>query len=153
MTQLNDKDHAAQMADMKSFDEEMPSIGFFCYNMQEHRLFDVIKKELTPRMIEDARAKGIEIIDYDRLHNIHNTQAFCGRVTWNIDKFIVLVGLWAEPIKDELSQLIDDTFHVPYFEFVYDAPDGFFKLGGFMADSSSSAEELLEEALKDKYGI
>ena len=27
--------------------------------------------------------------------------------------------------------------------------DGFFKLGGFMADSSSNAEELLEEALTD----
>ena len=31
-------------------------------------------------------------------------------------------------------------------------PDGFFKLGGFMSDSRSSAEELLEEALFDKYG-
>ena len=31
--------------------------------------------------------------------------------------------------------------------------EGFFKLGGFMADSSSSADELLEEALTDKYGI
>ena len=29
--------------------------------------------------------------------------------------------------------------------------EGFFKLGGFMADSSSSADELLEEALSDKY--
>ena len=89
MRGLSDQVHTALMDDMKLFDEEMPSIGFFCYNMQEHRLFDVIKKELTPRMIEDARVKGIEIIDYDRLHNIHNTQAFCGRVTWNIDKFIV----------------------------------------------------------------
>ena len=32
-------------------------------------------------------------------------------------------------------------------------PDGFFKLGGFMSDSQSSADELLEEALLDKYGI
>ena len=31
--------------------------------------------------------------------------------------------------------------------------EGFFKLGGFMADSSSSADDLLEEALTDKYGI
>jgi hypothetical protein len=31
--------------------------------------------------------------------------------------------------------------------------EGFFKLGGFMADSSNSADELLEEALNDKYGI
>ena len=31
--------------------------------------------------------------------------------------------------------------------------EGFFKLGGFMADSSSSADDLLEEALTDKYGM
>ena len=31
--------------------------------------------------------------------------------------------------------------------------EGFFKLGGFMADSSSSADDLLEEALTDKYSI
>jgi hypothetical protein len=31
--------------------------------------------------------------------------------------------------------------------------EGFFKLGGFMADSSSSADELLEDALTEKYGI
>ena len=34
-----------------------------------------------------------------------------------------------------------------------DDPDGFFKLGGFMSDSKSSADELLDEALYDKYGI
>ena len=32
-------------------------------------------------------------------------------------------------------------------------PDGFFKLGGFMADSKSTAEELLSEAVFDKYGV
>ena len=31
--------------------------------------------------------------------------------------------------------------------------EGFFKLGGFMANSGYSADELLEEALTDKYGI
>ena len=31
--------------------------------------------------------------------------------------------------------------------------EGFLKLGGFMADGSVSADELLEEALTDKYGI
>ena len=34
-----------------------------------------------------------------------------------------------------------------------DDPEGFFKLGGFMEDSDSSAEELLEDALSDKYGF
>ena len=32
-------------------------------------------------------------------------------------------------------------------------PDGFFKLKGFMADSKSTPEELLEEALSEKYGF
>ena len=32
-------------------------------------------------------------------------------------------------------------------------PEGFFKLGGFMADSESSAESLLSEAIFDKYGF
>ena len=64
MTQLNDKDHAAQMADMKSFDEEMPSIGIFWYDPKDHSLFGVGKKELTPREVEEARAKGVDVINY-----------------------------------------------------------------------------------------
>lgn len=31
--------------------------------------------------------------------------------------------------------------------------EGGFKLVGFMSDSSTSADELLEEALTDKYGL
>jgi hypothetical protein len=41
-------------------------------------------------------------------------------VAWNIDKFIVLVGHWAEPIKEELTELLEQEFSLPYFEFVYD---------------------------------
>ena len=108
------------MADMKSFDEEMPSIGIFWYDPQDHTLFGVGKKELTPQMVEEARAKGVEVINYPTLHNTTYTQVPRGRVAWNIDKFIVLVGHWAEPVQEELSQLIEDTFHLPYFEFVYD---------------------------------
>ena len=57
---------------------------------------------------EDTKFKG----DY--------TQIPRGRVAWNIDKFIVLVGHWAEPILDELTTLIEEEFSLPYFEFVYD---------------------------------
>ena len=64
MTQLNDKEHAAQMADMASFDEEMPSIGIFWYDPQDNTLFGVRKKELTPQMVEDAAEKGVRYIDY-----------------------------------------------------------------------------------------
>ena len=112
------------MADMKAFDEEMPSIGIFWYDPKDHSLFGVGKKELTPQMVEESRAKGVDVIEYPlstlnfQLSTI-SAQVPRGRVAWNIDKFIVLVGRWAEPIQDELTQLIQDTFHLPYFEFVY----------------------------------
>lgn len=38
-------------------------------------------------------------------------------------------------------------------EAIKEDPDGFFMLGGFMADSKSTAEELLDEALSEKFGI
>jgi len=41
-------------------------------------------------------------------------------VAWTIDKFIVLVGHWAEPIQEEFTDLIEEEFALPYFEFVYD---------------------------------
>lgn len=59
-------------------------------------------------MHEETKFKG----DY--------TQIPQGRVAWNIDKFIVLVGQWAEPILDELTAMIEKEFSLPYFEFVYD---------------------------------
>ena len=33
-----------------------------------------------------------------------------GRVAWTIDKFIVLVGKWAEPIQDELTELLEQEY-------------------------------------------
>lgn len=161
MTQLNDKEHAAQMADMKAFDEQMPCIGIFWYDPEDHSLFGVGKKELTPKMVEDARGKGVDVINYQdsghkaaiereqcdacidtakceqaraelkeyfRAQAKHTptkfkgdyTQVPRGRVAWNIDKFIVLVGHWAEPIQDELTDLLEQEFSLPYFEFVYD---------------------------------
>ena len=47
------------------------------------------------------------------------TQVPRGRVTWTIDKFIVLVSKWAEPIQDKLSELLEQEFSLPYFKFVY----------------------------------
>ena len=41
-------------------------------------------------------------------------------MAWNINKFIVLVGKWAEPIQNELTELLEQEFSLPYFEFVYD---------------------------------
>ena len=36
MTTLSLEEHNAQMADMNSFDEQMPSVGIFWYDSQEH---------------------------------------------------------------------------------------------------------------------
>ena len=54
MTTLTDEQRKAQMASMKSFDEDMPSVGIFWYDPEEHEFFGVYKKELTPKMIEEA---------------------------------------------------------------------------------------------------
>ena len=134
MTQLSEKDHKAQMAAMKAFDEQMPCIGIFWYDPEVHALCDVHKKELTPGMIDAAAKKGIHYIEYSPSGDVDNDRkefsilncqlsiasAFAGRIAWNIDKFIVLVGHWAEPILDELTELLEQEFSLPYFEFVYD---------------------------------
>ena len=140
MTQLTDEEHKKQMADMKTFDEQMPCIGIFWYDPEDKSFFGVRKKEITPKMVEEAADKGLPFINYPQLHRQvwmkeyfkaqakHEetkfkgdyTQVPRGRVTWNIDKFIVLVGHWAEPILDELTTLIEEEFSLPYFEFVYD---------------------------------
>ena len=140
MTQLNDKDRQAQMDDMRSFDEQMPCVGIFWYDPDEHNLFGVRKQELTPKQVEEAAEKGMPFINYPHLHRQvwakeyfraqakHEptkfkgdyTQIPRGRVTWNIDKFIVLVGHWAEPIEEELTALLEQEFSLPYFEYVYD---------------------------------
>ena len=54
MTHLSDKEHQAQMADMKTFDEQMPCVGIFWYDPEEHSFFGVKKKEITPREVEEA---------------------------------------------------------------------------------------------------
>ena len=153
MTQLSDKEHKAQMEDMKSFDEQMPCVGIFWYDTKKHQFFGVHKKELTPVMVEEAAKKGIYRIDYPEAQvkaaieqgeskacfgssereqaraklkgketrfTGDYTQVPRGRVAWNVNKFIVLVGKWAEPIQDELTDLLEQEFSLLYFEFVYD---------------------------------
>ena len=113
------------MAAMKAFDEQMPCVGIFWYDPEVHTLCDVHKKELTPGMIEAAAKNDIHYIEYSTSSLLHQPsdikRSACGRVAWNIDKFIVLVGHWAEPILDELTELLEQEFSLPYFEFVYDS--------------------------------
>ena len=127
------------MEDMASFDEQMPCVGIFWYDPEDHVLFGVRKKEVTPAMAEEAALKGVPFINYPKLHRQiwakeyfkaeakgeetrftgDYTQVPRGRVAWNVNKFIVLVGKWAEPIQDKLSELLEQEFSLPYFEFVY----------------------------------
>ena len=128
MTHLTEEERKAQMDSMRAFDGQMPCIGIFWYDMEEKSFFGVCKSELTPKMVEEAGGKEIWPKEYFRAQAKHvetkfkgdYTQVPRGRVAWNIDKFIVLVGHWAEPIKEELTTLIEQEFNLPYFEFVYD---------------------------------
>lgn len=72
MTHLSDKDHKAQMAAMKAFDEQMPCIGIFWYDPEVHALCDVHKKELTPGMIEAAAKNDIHYIEYSPSGDVDN---------------------------------------------------------------------------------
>lgn len=140
MTHLSEEEHNAQMSAMRAFDEQMPCVGIFWYDPEDKSLFGVRKKELTPAVVEEAARKGMPFINYPHLHRqvwakeyfkaqaMHLETKFKGdytriprgRVTWTIDKFIVLVGNWAEPIQEELAKLLEKEFSLPYFEFVYD---------------------------------
>ncbi len=122
MTQLTKGEHAAQMESMKAFDEQMPCVGIFWYDLADKSLFGVRKSELTPKMVEEAAEKGLPFINYPHLHRqvwakeYFSAQAKqeetrfkgdytlvpCGCVTRNVNKFIVLVSKWAEPFEKEL---------------------------------------------------
>jgi len=140
MQQTTIEQHNAMMADMRSFDEPMPAVGIFWYDPEEHTFFGVRKKEMTPKMEEEAAQKGLPFVNYQRLHRqiwkeehyraLANhqptkftgdyTQIPRGRVAWNINKFVVFVGQWAKDREDELTDLINQHFALPYFEFYYD---------------------------------
>ena len=120
MNKLSSEEHSAQMASMKAFDEQMPSIGIFWYDAEDHSFFGVRKSELTPKMVEEAAEKGLPFINYPHLHRQvwakeyfraqakredtkfkgDYTQIPRGSVALNINKFIVLVGKWAFPIEE-----------------------------------------------------
>ena len=117
MTTLSHKEKEAIMKDMKSFDEPMPAVGIFWYDAEEHDFFGVYKKELTPKMVEEAKTNGIKVINYEKPDYNKETK---GRVAWAVDHFVVFVGQWAKDIEDELTELLEKYFALPYFEFRYD---------------------------------
>ena len=118
---------------MRALDEPMPQVGIFWFDPNDHTFFGVRKQELTPKQVEEAADKGIRTIEITALNpNIDDSISprplresgervlHFGRVAWNINKFIVFVGQWAKPIEEELSEMIEKEFALPYFELVYD---------------------------------
>lgn len=73
-------------------------------------------------MVEEAAEKGSPFINYPEMKGELSVDGsrLVGRVVWSIDKFVVLVGKWAEPIQEELTELLEKELSLPYFEFVYD---------------------------------
>ncbi len=110
------------MNDMRSFDEQMPCVGIFWYDPADRSFFGVRKKEITPVMVEEAAKTGRPYIKYPEIQGELSVDGarLPGRVVWSVDKFIVLVGKWAEPIQEELSELLEKEFSLPYCQFVYD---------------------------------
>ena len=120
MTQLSTTEHEALMEDMRQFDEQMPCVGIFWYDPADNVLFGVRKQELTPKMTTEAAEKGLPFINYPKLHRQvwakehfraeakqeetkftgDYTMVPRGRVAWNVNKFIVLVGQWAKSIEE-----------------------------------------------------
>ena len=80
MTQLSDKEHNVQMEDMKSFDEQMPCVGIFWYDPEDNTLFGVRKKEITPKMVEESRTQGVDVIDYPTSSLLHQPSDINHRV-------------------------------------------------------------------------
>lgn len=109
------------MNDMLSFDDQMPCVGIFWYDPVDRSFLGVRKKEITPQMVEAADEKGSPYISYPEVEGELSADGsrLAGRVVWSIDKFIIQVGKWAEPIQDELTYLLEKEFSLPYFEFVY----------------------------------
>ena len=106
-----------------------PSVGIFWYDSVLHSLIGVRKQEVTPFQMEAAACDGYPFIIYPETNEeVWQQERFSGdyartprgRVSWIVNRFVVLVGSWARPIEDELAALIKAMFSLPSLEFVYD---------------------------------
>lgn len=109
--------------------EENPSVGIFWYDSGSHSLFGVRRQEVTPAQIETAACDGLPFIIYPETNEeVWQQEKFPGdyariprgRVSWVVNRFVVLVGSWARPIEDELTVLLQSEFSLPSLELVYD---------------------------------
>lgn len=106
-----------------------PSVGIFWYDFDSHSLFGVRKQEVTPAQMEAAACDGLPFIIYPETNeDVWRKERFPGdyartprgRVSWVVNRFVVLVGSWARPIEDELTALLQAEFSLPALELVID---------------------------------
>ena len=106
-----------------------PSVGIFWYDSKSHALFGVRKEELSPSRRETAMREMMPFIVYpERNREVWEREHFPGdydrtprgRVSWIINKFVVLVGNWARPIQQELTALLKQEFSLPSLDLVID---------------------------------
>lgn len=92
-----------------------PCIGIFWYDPEAHALFGIQKEELSPSSRETAMREMMPFIVYpEQNREVWEREHFPGdynrtprgRVSWIINKFVVLVGNWARPIQEELIALL-----------------------------------------------
>lgn len=106
-----------------------PSVGIFWYDSASHSLFGVRKQEVTPAQMEAAACDGLPFIIYPETNEeVWQQEKFPGdyartprgRVSWVVNRFVVLVGSWARPIEDELTALLQAEFSLQSLELVFD---------------------------------
>lgn len=106
-----------------------PYVGIFWYDPGAHTLFGVRKEELTPEHMESAARDGLPFIHYPSYNrDVWDQENFPGdfahtprgRVSWTVNRFVVLVGSWARPIQEELTALLMQEFSLPSLDLVFD---------------------------------
>lgn len=121
---------AVEDTPVKSFMiDESSAVGIFWYNAETHSLFGVRKESVSLERMEDAARDGYPFIIYPETNEeVWQQEKFSGdyartprgRVSWIVNKFVVLVGSWARPIQGELTALLQSEFSLPSLDLVFD---------------------------------
>lgn len=71
-------------------------------------------------LVNTTFTKDVRCEDLEICANICISECFFVSLQTKTNKFIVFVGQWAKDIEQELTELIEKEFALPYFEFLYD---------------------------------
>lgn len=121
---------AVEDTPVKSFMiDESSAVGIFWYNAETRSLFGVRKESVSRERMESAARDGFPFIIYPETNEeVWQQEQFPGdyartprgRVSWIVNKFVVLVGSWVRPIQGELTALLQSEFSLPSLDLVFD---------------------------------